>query len=242
MDLSRCWPAFQSLCGAPAGRGNCGRAIERMGFGRPGLAVHPTRDRDRRRTPAIPPLADLPPPHRFAPIHRRSTRQCHTGCLLELKTGRHGCGAGDLALPLGPGAKSRGRSAGQLAATPGRCRYWAECYGSDQNYLDGALAHGRPHGGGVDPWCGATQPVVQHVIKFGPCRHAGLTVAMSPSGNACAGRGWRNAASAAGAMTASRRWGVYIEDLGDTGHSRSTGQAARATGKGIVAITFRQDP
>jgi acyl-CoA synthetase (NDP forming) len=230
MDLSRLLrPRSIAVLGS-GWAGNVVEQCERMGFDGPVWPVHPTRDRIAG-APCYPTLADLPaaPDATFIGVNRHATLDVvaqlaamGAGGAICFASGWRESGAGDLQDQLV-------RNAGEMPVLG------PNCYGLI-NYLDGALLWPDQHGGRrVDRGVALLSQSSNIVINL-TMQARGLPVAYV----ACLGNAAQvGLAELAQALLADDRvtaLGLYIEGFGDTAAFAALAQAARATGKGIVAI------
>jgi len=202
----------------------------RMGFDGPVWSVHPTRDQIAG-VRCYRSLADLPaaPDATFIGVNRHATLDV----VDELAT----LGAGG-AICFASGWREAGEAdlQDQLVARSGDMPILGpNCYGVI-NYLDGALLWPDQHGGrrverGVALLSQSSNIVINLTMQA-----RGLPVAYV----ACLGNAAKvGLAALAGALLDDPRvtaLGLYIEGLGDAAEFAALAQAARAAGKGIVAI------
>ncbi|MFP5510404.1 MAG: acetate--CoA ligase family protein [Alphaproteobacteria bacterium] len=202
----------------------------RMGFDGPVWPVHPTRDQIAG-VRCYRSLADLPaaPDATFIGVNRHATLDV----VDELST----MGAGG-AICFASGWREAGEAdlQDQLVARSGDMPILGpNCYGVI-NYLDGALLWPDQHGGrrverGVALLSQSSNIVINLTMQA-----RGLPVAYV----ACLGNAAKvGLAALAGALLDDPRvtaLGLYIEGLGDAAEFAALAQAARAAGKGIVAI------
>ncbi|WP_322891610.1 MULTISPECIES: acetate--CoA ligase family protein [unclassified Yoonia] len=203
---------------------------QRMGFDGPVWPVHPTRDQIAG-VRCFPTLADLPaaPDATFIGVNRHAT--------IDVVGELAGMGAGG-AICFASGWRETGdgdlqdRLVAQAGAMP---ILGPNCYGVI-NYLDGALLWPDQHGGrrverGVALLSQSSNIVINLTMQA-----RGLPVAYV----ACLGNAAQvGLAQLASALLADERVtaiGLYIEGLGDAAAFAAVAEAARAAGKGIVAI------
>jgi acyl-CoA synthetase (NDP forming) len=202
----------------------------KMGFAGPVWPVHPTRDRVGGLQ-AFPSLAALPgvPDAVFVGVNRHAT----VDVVAELAA----MGAGGASL-FASGWEEAGEAdlQARLVAAAGTMPILGpNCYGVI-NYLDGALLWPDQHGGrrverGVALLSQSSNIVINLTMQA-----RGLPVAYV----ACLGNAAQvGLAEFAGALLADARvtaLGLYVEGIGDAGAFAALAEAARAVGKGIVAI------
>ncbi len=203
---------------------------QRMGFDGPIWPVHPTRE-SIAGVRCYPTLADLPaaPDATFIGVNRHATIDV-VGDLADMGAGGAICfasgwretGDGDL----------QDRLVAQAGAMP---ILGPNCYGVI-NYLDGALLWPDQHGG---------RRVARGVALLSQSSNIVINLTMQARGLpvtyvACLGNAAQvGLAQLASALLADERvtaLGLYIEGLGDAAAFASVAEAARAAGKGIVAI------
>lgn len=203
---------------------------QRMGFDGPVWPVHPTRDQIAG-VRCYPSLADLPaaPDATFIGINRHAT----VDVVAELASSGAG---GAICFASGWRETGDGNLQDQLVARAGTMPILGpNCYGVI-NYLDGALLWPDQHGG---------RRVARGVALISQSSNIVINLTMQARGLpiayvACLG----NAAQVglpqlARALVADERvtaLGLYIEGLGDAAGFATVAEAARAAGKGIVAI------
>jgi acyl-CoA synthetase (NDP forming) len=202
----------------------------RMGFAGPVWPVHPTRS-DIAGLPAFASLPDLPgvPDAVFVGVNRHAT--------LDVVAELAAMGAGGASL-FASGWEEAGEAdlqARLVAAAGDMPILGPNCYGVI-NYLDGALLWPDQHGGrrvgrGVALLSQSSNIVINLTMQA-----RGLPVAYV----ACLGNAAQvGLADFAGALLADERvtaLGLYVEGIGDAGAFAALSEAARAAGKGIVAI------
>ncbi len=202
----------------------------KMGFAGPVWPVHPTRDAIRG-LPCFRSLADLPgvPDAVFVGVNRHAT----LGVVAELAA----LGAGGATL-FASGWEEAGEAdlQAQLVAAAGAMPILGpNCYGLI-NYLDGALLWPDQHGGKrVDRGVALLSQSSNIVINLTMQRRALPVAYVACLGNAAQ----TGLADLAGALLADDRvtaLGLYVEGIGDAGAFAAAAEAARAAGKGIVAI------
>ena len=202
----------------------------RMGFDGPVWPVHPTRD-SIAGVPCHRSLAELPaaPDATFIGVNRHAT--------LDVVAELAAMGAGG-AICFAAGWREAGEAdlQDQLVSISGTMPILGpNCYGLI-NYLDGALLWPDQHGGRrVDRGVALLSQSSNIVINL-TMQARGLPVAYV----ACLGNAAKvGLAELAGALLDDPRvtaLGLYIEGLGDAAAVAALAQAARAAGKGIVAI------
>ena len=218
---------------AVLGAGWAANVIEqcrRMGFDGPVWPVHPTRD-SIAGVPCHRSLAELPaaPDATFIGVNRHAT--------LDVVAELAAMGAGG-AICFAAGWREAGEAdlQDQLVSISGTMPILGpNCYGLI-NYLDGALLWPDQHGGRrVDRGVALLSQSSNIVINL-TMQARGLPVAYV----ACLGNAAKvGLAELAGALLDDPRvtaLGLYIEGLGDAAAVAALAQAARAAGKGIVAI------
>lgn len=230
MDLSR---LLRPRSIAVLGSGWAANVVEqcqRMGFDGSVWPVHPSRSQIGG-LPCYPTLADLPSPPdaTFIGVNRHATLDV----VQELAI----MGAGG-AICFASGWRETGESdlQDQLVANSGIMPILGpNCYGLI-NYLDGALLWPDQHGG---------RRVARGVALLSQSSNIVINLTMQTRGLpiayvACLGNAAQvGLATLAEALLADERvtaLGLYIEGLGDAGAFAALAQAARAAGKGIVAI------
>ena len=202
----------------------------KMGFDGPVWPVHPTREQIAGMR-CYASLADLPeaPDATFIGVNRHAT--------LDVVAELAAMGAGG-AICFASGWREAGEAdlQDQLVAQSGTMPILGpNCYGLI-NYLDGALLWPDQHGGRrVDRGVALLSQSSNIVINL-TMQARGLPVAYA----ACLGNAAKvGLAALAGALLEDPRvtaLGLYIEGLGDAAEFAALAQAARAAGKGIVAI------
>ncbi|MFU8862381.1 MAG: acetate--CoA ligase family protein [Rhodobacterales bacterium] len=230
MDLSR---LLRPRSIAVLGSGWAGNVVEqchRMGFDGSVWPVHPTRDRIGG-LPCFRKLSDLPSPPdaTFIGVNRHAT--------LDVVRELSAMGAGGaICFASGWRETGEGQLQDQLVANAATMPVLGpNCYGLI-NYLDGALLWPDQHGGRrVD--CGvALLSQSSNIVINLTMQARGLPIAYV----ACLGNAAQVGLTAlAEALLADERvtaLGLYIEGLGDAAAFAALAQAARAAGKGIVAI------
>lgn len=230
MDLSR---LLRPRSIAVLGSGWAANVVEqcqRMGFDGSVWPVHPSRSQIGG-LPCYPTLADLPSPPdaTFIGVNRHATLDV----VQELAI----MGAGG-AICFASGWRETGESdlQDQLVANSGTMPILGpNCYGLI-NYLDGALLWPDQHGG---------RRVARGVALLSQSSNIVINLTMQTRGLpiayvACLGNAAQvGLATLAEALLADERvtaLGLYVEGLGDAGAFAALAQAARAAGKGIVAI------
>jgi acetate---CoA ligase (ADP-forming) len=202
----------------------------KMGFDGPVWPVHPTRE-NIAGVRCYPSLADLPaaPDATFIGVNRHAT--------LDVVADLAAMGAGG-AICFASGWREAGEGDLQdrlVAAYGDMPILGPNCYGVI-NYLDGALLWPDQHGGrrverGVALLSQSSNIVINLTMQA-----RGLPIAYV----ACLGNAAKvGLAALAGALLDDPRvtaLGLYIEGLGDAGEFAALAEAARAAGKGIVAI------
>jgi acyl-CoA synthetase (NDP forming) len=202
----------------------------KMGFAGPVWPVHPSRDRVGG-VQVFPSLAALPgvPDAVFVGVNRHAT--------LDVVAELAAMGAGGASL-FASGWEEAGEAdlQARLVAAAGTMPILGpNCYGVI-NYLDGALLWPDQHGGrrverGVALLSQSSNIVINLTMQA-----RGLPVAYV----ACLGNAAQvGLAEFAGALLADARvtaLGLYVEGIGDAGAFAALAEAARAAGKGIVAI------
>ena len=218
---------------AVLGAGWAANVIEqcrKMGFDGPVWPVHPTRA-EIAGTPCLPSLAALPAPPdaTFIGVNRHAT--------LDVVAELSAMGAGG-AIAFASGWSETGEAdlQAQLVARAGEMPVLGpNCYGLI-NYLDGALLWPDQHGGrrverGVALLSQSSNIVINLTMQA-----RGLPVAYV----ACLGNAAQvGLAELAGALLDDPRvtaLGLYVEGISDAPAFAALAEAARAAGKGIVAI------
>ncbi|MEE4347549.1 MAG: CoA-binding protein, partial [Paracoccaceae bacterium] len=229
-DLSRLLrPRSIAVLGA-GWAANVVEQCHKMGFDGPVWPVHPTREQIAG-VPCYPGLADLPaaPDATFIGVNRHAT--------LDVVAELAAMGAGG-AICFASGWREAGEADLQdrLVSVSGTMPVLGpNCYGLI-NYLDGALLWPDQHGGrrverGVALLSQSSNIVINLTMQA-----RGLPVAYV----ACLGNAAKvGLAALAGALLDDPRvtaLGLYIEGLGDAAEFAALAHAARAAGKGIVAI------
>jgi acyl-CoA synthetase (NDP forming) len=202
----------------------------KMGFAGPVWPVHPSRA-EVGGVPAFPSLADLPgvPDATFVGVNRHAT--------LDVVTELAAMGAGGASL-FASGWEEAGEAhlQARLVEAAGEMPILGpNCYGVI-NYLDGALLWPDQHGG---------KRVARGVALLSQSSNIVINLTMQARGLpiayvACLGNAAQvGLAEFAGALLADDRvtaLGLYVEGIGDAGAFAALAEAARAAGKGIVAI------
>ena len=202
----------------------------RMGFAGPVWPVHPTRG-EVGGVPAFASLADLPgvPDATFVGVNRHAT--------LDVVADLAAMGAGGATL-FASGWEEAGEADMQarLVEMAGEMPILGpNCYGVI-NYLDGALLWPDQHGG---------KRVARGVALLSQSSNIVINLTMQARGLpiayvACLGNAAQvGLAEFARALLADERvtaLGLYVEGIGDAGEFAALAEAARAAGKGIVAI------
>jgi acyl-CoA synthetase (NDP forming) len=226
MDLSR---LLRPRSIAVLGSGWAGNVVEqcrRMGFDGPVWPVHPVRAQIGG-LPCVPTLADLPaaPDATFIGVNRHAT--------LDVVEELAAMGAGG-AICFASGWRETGDGDLQdrLVEKAGTMPILGpNCYGLI-NYLDGALLWPDQHGGRRVALLSQSSNIAINLTM----QARGLPVAYVT----CLGNGAQvGLTTLARALLADERvtaLGLYIEGFGDTAEFAALADAARAAGKGIVAI------
>jgi acyl-CoA synthetase (NDP forming) len=202
----------------------------KMGFAGPVWPVHPTRA-EVGGVPAFPSLADLPgvPDATFVGVNRHAT--------LDVVAELAAMGAGGASL-FASGWEEAGEAdlQARLVAAAGKMPILGpNCYGVI-NYLDGALLWPDQHGG---------KRVARGVALLSQSSNIVINLTMQARGLpiayvACLGNAAQvGLAEFAAALLADDRvtaLGLYVEGIGDAAEFAALAEAARAVGKGIVAI------
>ena len=203
---------------------------QRMGFDGPVWPVHPTRDQIAG-VRCYPSLANLPgaPDATFIGVNRHAT----VDVVAELAS--MGAG-GAICFASGWRETGDGDLQDRLVARAGKMPILGpNCYGVI-NYLDGALLWPDQHGG---------RRVARGVALISQSSNIVINLTMQARGLpiayvACLGNAAQvGLAQLARALLADERvtaLGLYIEGLGDAAGFATVAEAARAAGKGIVAI------
>lgn len=203
---------------------------QRMGFEGPVWPVHPTRS-EIAGIPCFAALADLPAPPdaTFIGVNRHAT--------LDVVGGLAAMGAGG-AICFASGWREAGEAGLQdeLVSRAGSMPVLGpNCYGLI-NYLDGSLLWPDQHGG---------RRVAKGIALLSQSSNIAINLTMQARGLpvayvACLGNAAQvGLAELAGALLADERvtaLGLYIEGLTDAPEFAALAEAARAAGKGIVAI------
>jgi acyl-CoA synthetase (NDP forming) len=207
-----------------------------MGFAGPIWPVHPTRE-SLHGLPCVRALSDLPgvPDAVFVGVNRHAT----VDVVAELAA----MGAGGATL-FASGWEEAGEAALQahlVAAAGDMPVLGPNCYGVI-NYLDGALLWPDQHGGRRVERGVAILSQSSNIAVNLTMQRRGLPVAYV----ACLGNAAQTGlADLAGALLADERvtaLGLYAEGIGDAGAFAAMAEAARAAGKGIVAIKSGKTP
>jgi acetate---CoA ligase (ADP-forming) len=202
----------------------------KMGFDGPVWPVHPTRD-NIAGVRCYPSLADLPaaPDATFIGVNRHAT--------LDVVAELAANGAGG-AICFASGWREAGEADLQdrlVAASGDMPILGPNCYGVI-NYLDGALLWPDQHGGRRVERGVALLSQSSNIVINLTMQGRGLPIAYV----ACLGNAAKvSLAALASALLDDPRvtaLGLYIEGLGDAGEFAALAEAARAAGKGIVAI------
>ncbi|MDZ7904390.1 MAG: acetate--CoA ligase family protein [Cypionkella sp.] len=202
----------------------------KMGFDGPIWPVHPTKP-DIGGLPAYASLADLPqaPDATFIGVNRHAT--------IDVVRELSAMGAGGaICFASGWGEAGAPELQAQLVAAAGDMPILGpNCYGVI-NYLDGALLWPDQHGGvAVDRGVALVSQSSNIVINLGMQKRALPVAYVACLGNAA----MVGLADLAGALLDDPRvtaLGLYIEGIDDAAGFAALAQAARAAGKGIVAI------
>lgn len=202
----------------------------KMGFDGPLWPIHPTR-REIAGTPCIPALSALPaaPDATFVGVNRHATLDV-VGELAAMGAG------GAVAFASGWAEAGAADLQAQLVAAAGEMPVLGpNCYGVI-NYLDGALLWPDQHGG---------RRVESGVAILSQSSNIAINLTMQARGLpiayvACLGNAAQvGLADLADALLADPRvtaLGLYVEGIADAPALAALAEAARAAGKGIVAI------
>ena len=201
-----------------------------MGFEGPVWPVHPTRDAMAGR-PCLRSLADLPEPPdaAFLGVNRHATLEA-VAALREMGAG------GAVCFAAGWAEAGEGALQARLVEAAGSMPILGpNCYGVI-NYLDGALLWPDQHGG---------RRVERGAALIAQSSNIAITLTMQRRGLplayvACLGNAAQTGLAELGAaLLADPRvtaLGLHVEGIGDARAAAALAEAARAAGKGVVAL------